>query len=402
MRQLILEQIDQIAESDLEPWLNDDVLDLMEEFAQGTEDLKLLVERYGNSHSLNIIGYLAFVLSSRANHPSPKSCHMIFSLIDNIQYNDEPGTLQCCLKTIWLQAMYDCFWVPIDQSPASLYPFVQRCLNYSRSLLRGTDVQKWVIQVISMLYEKEVFEYVFTIDQRTCIREKLTHLSLQEKDYFDKEHSWWYPYILEQNFLFLQSSVLDQLDNIEHNNLIREEDVESQAFFLMREFCSDYDRLSILTERYSESTNTHIAHALSNILLDNASNNNVEITRIIFNYLERIRYDENNIELLSNGLEMVQRQLNSKWICHPHSRPAPVLYRLLICCYSHSDSSLNLKGLGLLTAISATNSLLDKLFEPSQLISLHEVVKQMPLEKLSELSEHHPEWSVLLKDLLHE
>ena len=67
------------------PGIDGQALDLAVKIARRKGGLRLLVERYGASRSVIVVGTLALMLADRAQSTKVKDAHLLFELIEKLQ-----------------------------------------------------------------------------------------------------------------------------------------------------------------------------------------------------------------------------------------------------------------------------------------------------------------------------
>lgn len=181
----ILERLDEIEKLNPDPTIDAGALELMESFVRVPDDLRVLVERYGESCSLNIIRYLALLLARKAETRTTEDSSLILRFIEKLRWKDDPETLGSCLAAIYLQLVVDDVWAASEQRGRTLYPFLSQCLNHSGR--QSVLVRHGALQVLSKLYDKGLVERVFEPAQLATLREKLMELSSLHNDLLDSQ-----------------------------------------------------------------------------------------------------------------------------------------------------------------------------------------------------------------------
>lgn len=181
-------RLDEIERLDPDTLVDAGVLELMEEFARetgGTKGLRALVESYGGSASLNIVGALAILLARSANSPTPEMRVLIFSFLEKLRRKDYPEVLISSLTALYLYLSSGGLWQSVQHPPHVLYPFLMHCLNYSRR--HAVLVQHASLQVLAVLHEKGLLKEIFNAQQLAPMRSRLLELSASESDLLEGE-----------------------------------------------------------------------------------------------------------------------------------------------------------------------------------------------------------------------
>jgi hypothetical protein len=406
----LLVRLDEIEQLDYEPGVNGEALDIMQAFAQGFEDLEYLIEHYAGSYSANVASYLAFLLAEKADEAEtaddadPELYRLLFSFMAKFRHKYEPMTLQCCLKTLYLLLIYECVWPPDSQASAVLYPFLQKCLDYSYSSRDAVSVQRWAAQVTSYLFEYDLLEQVTNSRQLTWLREKLLHLSARKLDMLDDVLTW-LPQFRAKEQLFIHSPVLDHLDRLEQLTIENASEnasgFDKDIFALMEAFAQGIDELWILVERYGDSSARTCVVTLTSLAAIMSQSPNLNTLQIIFSLIEKIR-SRNEPVIFGSCLSAIQQQIKYGHGWQHDTQPPTLLYPFLQYCLAYPDDATRYNALHLL-ALLCEEDLLTVGIAQSDLAFLYEgavqassAIRSDPSEPVGEML---PDLSPLAKYL---
>ena len=164
------------------PGIDGKALDLVVKVARLKGGLKSLIERYGASRSVIIVGALALVLVRRAESTKLKDAYLLFDFIEKLQRKDNPSIMVTTLTAIRHQIGLAGVWQH-TRMPESLYPFLQHCLDFigaeANRIHRGLSdqVQMGAIDVLRMMCEAEIFNFNFDEGQRRWIKDKVKEIA---------------------------------------------------------------------------------------------------------------------------------------------------------------------------------------------------------------------------------
>ena len=176
MQQEALNRLDEIEQLAPDPTVDAGALAIMRHLAQTPGGLRLLVDRYSISPSLNIIGYLSFVLAEHAEKATSESALLIFDFVERLRQDNYSEALISSLTAIQRQIHSGTAWGNSSKPPPpSLYAFLQHCLNFSGRLY--ILVQSGAIELLTQLCEKQLLNVAFKPDQIKWVKERVNQLS---------------------------------------------------------------------------------------------------------------------------------------------------------------------------------------------------------------------------------
>lgn len=85
---------------DPEPSLDVRASQIMESVGETPQGLRILVERYGGSLSVNIANSLAFILNRKSSHSTYETAPLVFEFAFNVKRHDSNGVLMNTLNAM--------------------------------------------------------------------------------------------------------------------------------------------------------------------------------------------------------------------------------------------------------------------------------------------------------------
>jgi hypothetical protein len=164
------------------PGVDGEALELVVNVARHKGGLKSLIERYGSSRSVIIVGALALVLVRRAERTKLKDAYLLFDLIEKLRRKDNPNILVTILTAIRHQIGLARVWQH-TRTPESLYTFLQHCLAFpgvrANPKHRGLSdqVQAGAIDVLRIMCEAGIYDLNFDGGQRGWVEDKVKEIA---------------------------------------------------------------------------------------------------------------------------------------------------------------------------------------------------------------------------------
>jgi len=191
MNTQLLERLAEIAR--LEPQKLDaaEILDLMEQYAEGPQRLKTLVEKYGHSTVPIIARTVSYLLAKASESPTQETYDAVFLMIERLRCKEDEGTLENCLTALGNLIEAPSFEQAFSQPHARLHSFLMHCLN------GAVIVQHGALQVISLLYFNGLLFDVFTPSQINSIRMRLVEFAGRHEELLDLELEALSPLVLD-------------------------------------------------------------------------------------------------------------------------------------------------------------------------------------------------------------
>jgi hypothetical protein len=177
----VIRLLDEIESRDPDPSFDAGAFDLMSELAQTVDGLRLLVERYSGSPSANIAGSLALLLAEIADKSTTETAPLIFEFVARLRRSDHAGALGCSLTAMRNQIGFGAGWGDTPRPPASLFPFLKHCLNYSGRA--PVFVQSGAVDVITGICWCGLLNSAFKSDELKWILERINQLSETDNDF---------------------------------------------------------------------------------------------------------------------------------------------------------------------------------------------------------------------------
>jgi hypothetical protein len=164
------------------PGIDGKALDLMVKAARGKDSLKLLVERYGASRSVIIVGAILLVLVKKAESTNLKNAYLLFQFIENLQRKDNSSILVTTLTAIQHQIGLARVWQR-TRMPESIYPFLQYCLDFTGTRASwmprelSDEVQLGAIDVLRAMCEVRILNLNFDHAQHSWLEHKAKEIA---------------------------------------------------------------------------------------------------------------------------------------------------------------------------------------------------------------------------------
>lgn len=169
-----LERLDEIEEFNPDPNTGQELeaLELMEAFAQGVEELDVLIERYGSSRAPIIAQSLACLLATRAPKPSQEMAEHVAKFVTRFSIWDHGESVMNALTAVQHTLHY------VDASASETLrrfsPFLRMCLNYSGR--HWVIIKAHALALLPILRNRELLNKVFTDGEFLELREMIREL----------------------------------------------------------------------------------------------------------------------------------------------------------------------------------------------------------------------------------
>lgn len=170
-----LRRLNEIEQLDPDPILDVGALEAMELVADNTEGLQLLVHRYSGSSSANVAGYLALLLSLKSSSITPETAPLVFEFADKHRRNDYDGALMSTVNAMTNQIGFGPGCGDAPAPPASLFPFLQHCLNYDGR--RRALVHYAAVELLTTICAVNLLSTTFNRDQVGWLTNRIDELS---------------------------------------------------------------------------------------------------------------------------------------------------------------------------------------------------------------------------------
>jgi hypothetical protein len=170
-----LERLNEIEQLDPDPNFDIGALDIMEVLAENPKGLRLLVDRYSASPAANIAVYLALVISKKSSQSTPETAPLVFECAAKLKRKDQDGALVSILSAMQNQIGFGPGWGDTSRPPASLFPFVKHCMNYSGR--RHELVHFGAIELVTTICLGKLLTTVFSDTEIEWIQNRIDELA---------------------------------------------------------------------------------------------------------------------------------------------------------------------------------------------------------------------------------
>jgi hypothetical protein len=170
-----IRRLDEIEELDPDPAVDVGTLEIMEAVGEKPEGLRLLVERYSASPSANIAVYLALVFGKKSSSSTLETAPLVFEFADRLRRKDQDAALGSILSAMQNQIGFGPGWGNTPRPPASLFPFVRDCLNFSAK--RSSLVHFGAIELITTICCGNLLTTVFSDLEMQWIQKRIDELA---------------------------------------------------------------------------------------------------------------------------------------------------------------------------------------------------------------------------------
>lgn len=172
----VLRELNKIEQLDPDPTIDAGALELLERIGETPEGLRLLVERYSDSPSANIVTYLALMLSRKSSYATTATASLAFECAAKLDgtYND--GALLSLSNAMKNQIAFGPGWGDSLYPPNPLFPFVAHCLNFRGQ--RDVLVQFGAVELVTAMCWRGVLQRALTAEQIEWISTKVEALSV--------------------------------------------------------------------------------------------------------------------------------------------------------------------------------------------------------------------------------
>lgn len=167
--------LDEIERLDLDPTFDVRASQIMEIVAENAQGLRLLVERYSGSRSVNIANSLAFILSLKSSHSTSETGPLVFEFAANVKRHDNEGVLMNTLNAMKNQITFGPGWGNTREPPGPLFPFLEHSLSFNGR--HSALVHFAAVELVTLICERELVAAVFKRDEWEWIEKRIDELS---------------------------------------------------------------------------------------------------------------------------------------------------------------------------------------------------------------------------------
>ena len=149
--------------------LIDEAVWIMDSLATGTQELAILVERYGNSTAPNVAPVITSLVATRAQQPSPEMAQVVLRLVAAFNCWSPAETVMNALTAV--QHMLHYVDAAAGDSLRPVSAFLRKCLDY--------EGRHWIIikghalSLLSILETRGLTSKVFTSTEIGELNEKI-------------------------------------------------------------------------------------------------------------------------------------------------------------------------------------------------------------------------------------
>ena len=170
-----LRSLDEIERLDPDPTFDVRASQIMETVGENPQGLRLLVERYSGSLSVNIANSLAFTLNLQSSHSTSETAPLVFEFAANVKRYDSDGVLMNTLNAMKNQISFGPGWGNTLEPPRPLFPFLEHSLIFSGK--QSTLVHYAAVELVTLICERELVAAVFKRDEWKWIEKRIDELS---------------------------------------------------------------------------------------------------------------------------------------------------------------------------------------------------------------------------------
>ena len=167
-----LKRLDEIERLDPDPTLDVRASQIMEIVGETPQGLRILVERYSGSLSVNIANSLAFTLNLKSSQSTSETAPLVFEFAFGVKRHYNHGVLMNTLNAMKNQISFGPGWGNTPQPPRPIFPFLEHSLNFIGK--HNTLVHFAAVELVTLICERELVTAVFKHNEWKWI-EKRTH-----------------------------------------------------------------------------------------------------------------------------------------------------------------------------------------------------------------------------------
>lgn len=175
-----LSRLDEIELLDPDPSVDIGTLGIMAELSQTDTGLHLLIDRYADSSSAHIVGFLAFTIAERSKHSTPEMAPLVFEFVGKLKRDDYEAVLLNSLSAMDRQFSFGAGWGESSQAPACLFPFIEHCMSFSGKL--NVLVRYAALELVTAICWRGVLRSAFTAEQIEWIGTRVKDLSQTDNE----------------------------------------------------------------------------------------------------------------------------------------------------------------------------------------------------------------------------
>jgi len=153
------------------------------------EDLQQLMERFSNSENPNVQAALAgFLEEMQDEEPDPSLSNGLFRLIEGTQAHwedpDDPRLISNFVMALGVQARNDIPWVPLEDRPDCVFPFLVVALRSPDSnIAENARHALWCLRLLAE--DEQGLVKIFSREEREQFRDVLSSAASDNKPLID-------------------------------------------------------------------------------------------------------------------------------------------------------------------------------------------------------------------------